>query len=563
METQRPPLKETHANVVNARVEHVKRAENVHHDHYKARVDREAVAVPEADKENERRQQLERRPRDEEDLQKMRDWQKQWRRIMNSSTFYFDGFNMSGRDSQNLEKIRAHMALLGTRFKSFFEHNVTHVVTRRPLTGDHHPNDVLSRAQRLGMKIWTYEKLIRFMTNLLGHSPLESLQPAQTAKLAQLLREEKLRGPTDRDPQVPRDDYHYFKGPYLLVWDPTHNQKPTMYKEYPKPPTPEEGDWPQFRLTSIGRCPFIYEEPAQLARRAVTAVGGGDDEQQRERASKRPRVSPEDEPADAKDAVQRVVAASGRLPVAQEQAVPAKEETQAASATRADASSSMVRQPGPPPPPQRDAEPHGRFFEIQASGVQRSTSTSAVRSVVQSTGEMSGTLTGAGGQFASREVKNLQRKVLGRPSVATIRAPSRPPPEAMATQQAGATTTHPAVATTTTTNTTNTNASTNTAATNQPAAATRTAAKPTRRDEKKRARKEDGGGDRRMHICENCNERYEILAEHVLSRRHMRFANDEKNFERLDRLICTIQRVPLGPSSPPSDEAPSEYDVSD
>jgi regulatory subunit for Cdc7p protein kinase len=367
------------------------------------------------------------------------------------------------------------------------------------------------------------------------------LQPAQSAKLAQLLREEKLRGPTDRDPQVPRDDYHYFKGPYILVWDPMHNQKPTMYKEYAKPPTAQEGDWPQFRLTSIGRCPFIYEEDPvpSFPKREQDKVRERGAAQSKEqtvattttvfaetegRPTQRARTGLVEEPADAKEAVQRVVAAAAaaRLPPP-----PAT-----ATLRRPSMNGQLFGVPtAASRPHSREPEPKGRFYEIHASGVQRSTSTSAVRSVVQSTGDTSGAAAVMGGQFASREVKNLQRKVLSKHTPAAIRAPPRLEHDANTTGAPSANSVAAA-------NITLHNHGTAGGDTNDGAAGDKKAA---RTNKKENAKDE---ANRKMHLCENCNERYERLSEHVMSRRHQKFANDEKNFERLDRLIRTMQRLP-------------------
>jgi regulatory subunit for Cdc7p protein kinase len=137
--------------------------------------------------------------------------------------------------------------------------------------------DVLYKARALGMKIWALEKLQRMMTTMFetdtgyqvvhGHNTrANSVQgstvvskTAREADLSQLLRNERINGPSDRDPTVATKEMNIFKGPFLYIHDIDEKQKPIMVREYAKVAHKEDGDWPQFRSVANGKCPFVEE----------------------------------------------------------------------------------------------------------------------------------------------------------------------------------------------------------------------------------------------------------------------------------------------------------------
>jgi regulatory subunit for Cdc7p protein kinase len=149
--------------------------------------------------------------------------------------------------------------------------------SRRPST---QIADTLTRARALGIKIWALEKLQRVLSTILetdagdgaavDHrvqvpSVRQSVKPVPTADLEQLLRNEKVNGPADRDMTVATQDMVTLRGCYIYIHDMDEKTKPTMAREYTKPAHREEGKWPQFRLTPAGRCPFI-EDPTYKKR---------------------------------------------------------------------------------------------------------------------------------------------------------------------------------------------------------------------------------------------------------------------------------------------------------
>lgn len=163
---------------------------------------------------------------------------------------------------------------------------MSHVITNRPLAATYPATDIISQAKQRTMKLWTYDsmnyrqskryfstnksyvELLRFLSHL-QETPSASVhnagnRPAVVASeasnnLTRMLREEKITGPADSDPRARREDFHYFKGPYFLIRDATGQYRPIMVREYQKVADPALGDWPQFRLSGPGKCPFVMD----------------------------------------------------------------------------------------------------------------------------------------------------------------------------------------------------------------------------------------------------------------------------------------------------------------
>lgn len=133
--------------------------------------------------------------------------------------------------------------------------------------------DVLHRARDLNIKIWALDKLQRMMTTMFdtdtgyqvvhGHNTrsnsVQASIPRATTNLSQLLRNEKLNGPSDRDLTVASKELTLFKGCFIYVHDIDEKQRPIMVRDYPKVSHKEEGEWPQFRSVTGGKCPFVEE----------------------------------------------------------------------------------------------------------------------------------------------------------------------------------------------------------------------------------------------------------------------------------------------------------------
>lgn len=287
--------------------------------------------------------------------------------------------------------------------------------------------DLLYRARDMGMKIWALEKLQRMMNVMFddnatsqllhGHNTRSNItiaapRPARESDLSQLLRNERINGPSDRDLTVATKEMNLFKGPFIYIHDIDERQKPIMVREYAKVQHKEQGDWPQFRSVAGGKCPFVEEvdrrevekekerlhrqqekEKAMAPRtRAATAVGASRMDPPRAVSSKRALT-------DATTGSNRnvTVTVSGKDSNPFDNSKPAKRAAVEPSSSRQQ--NAFVSRAGA-----------GRLFggEPVASGVQPSNITSAIRSqMISSTAAQPGAKAGT-----SKEVHGLQRKVL-------------------------------------------------------------------------------------------------------------------------------------------------------
>ena len=408
-----------------------------------------------------------------------REWQRQWKLIMAESHVFFDGI-----DDASIDKVKPLLSKIGTNVELFFGSKVSHVVTRRPVDANYPPSDLLSKAKQLAIKIWSYDKLVRFLTNLLGQAPRNPAD-GQHTNLSRMLREEKLVGPNDRDPHTKREDYHYFKGPYLLVWDPTYHYRPFMAKEYPKVDDTSEGDWPRFKTSSSGRCPFLADSPRMIAeRRALEGV-------------RRKRRSPLiDESTPNKVVILEHEGAAVAM-------------TPERSLTTAVEEAMTPATPATPVTP--DIVLRHRFSETIASGVNMSTMTSAVQSVAKSgtdnqSGQLGNGLNPVLAQVPSREISKLKTKILTREAKLFM-----PKPMVALADAKGS-------------NTPATGSTPSKSQQTTPRAATSKELRP--------------------GFCENCHEQFDNFNTHIESKKHRRYAQEVKHFTKLDELLDKLQRKP-------------------
>jgi regulatory subunit for Cdc7p protein kinase len=147
------------------------------------------------------------------------------------------------------------------------------VFDKKPSVSKTRSTDVLERAREMGKKIWSLEKLQRIVELALDPDPYglgasaaggrtgsQSASRAGKDNLAKLLENERVYGPSDRDPTVSSREMVPLRGYYIYIYDVEEKTKPIMVREYSKVSDPKDGDWPQFRLVSEGRCPFIIDE---------------------------------------------------------------------------------------------------------------------------------------------------------------------------------------------------------------------------------------------------------------------------------------------------------------
>ena len=283
--------------------------------------------------------------------------------------------------------------------------------------------DILLKAKEMGIKLWQLEKLSRVVNSMFDVPNETQTQVGNAARLrgvngaikgerepdlSRMLRNERLNGPSDRDPTVALSEIIPFKGPFIFIRDIDERTKPIMVRDFPKPTTQEEGEWPQFRSARHGRCPFIED----ISRQELEAENKARAEEQaiakaQTRTAPRTRAATSREDADAGAAM----AASQKRPLQVKTTIPNAFIPPAAKMPK------MPTQDFCPPPvktrsPAKDVISNGgpRLFggEPAASGLQQSNITSAIRSqMISSTAAAPGAKAGT-----SKEVHGLKRKVL-------------------------------------------------------------------------------------------------------------------------------------------------------
>ncbi|EPQ26058.1 uncharacterized protein PFL1_06267 [Pseudozyma flocculosa PF-1] len=148
-------------------------------------------------------------------------------------------------------------------------------------------NDILLKAQSFGMKVWRHDKLTTILRMLVDEPVVSAATAAAAAAahgaaaagkqhdLSQMLEREKLYGTHERDPNASRNDHHYFrKGNfYLLVEDATMEHRPIMCSEfeYGRQQQQEglEPPWPVLYGELEGRCPFTRYDLTEQQRNRI------------------------------------------------------------------------------------------------------------------------------------------------------------------------------------------------------------------------------------------------------------------------------------------------------
>lgn len=266
--------------------------------------------------------------------------------------------------------------------------------------------DILVRAQQMNKKIWHHTKLQRVLEVMFDPDPLgtgsNAPKLADETNLAQLLNKERTNGPSDRDPTVATKELIHFKGPYIYVYDIEEKQKPIMVREYNKVADKRNGDWPQFRATSNGRCPFVEDDDPHERKRQAERLAREKERRQRMPAPElKPPQVPTARPVVTKRSLSQMEDGNARAAAAR---VPEMFDLNKATNPptldfgRQNAFTSRARS--------------ARLFagEPVASGMQPSNVTSAIRS--QMISSATGILAAKAG--TSKELHGLQRQVLQR-----------------------------------------------------------------------------------------------------------------------------------------------------
>ncbi|GME24581.1 BRCT domain-containing protein [Neofusicoccum parvum] len=432
-------------------------------------------------------------------------------------------------------------------YRKVFPHVFQDAETR---TRSSNNGDILIKAREMGMKIWALEKLERILNTMFntetGEQPpayntrgstAVNASKTRGADLSQLLKNEKVNGPADRDLAVSTKDMAHFRGYYVYIHCMNEKYRPVIMRDYPKTATKEDGKWPQFRLTAAGRCPFV-EDPQHLRKLQFQ-------DQQKTTQQRADRAA---------SAAPRTRSASAALEAAKQRIAPKTEErralteskntTRRTSATE-ESTDTILSKPLEPPKliPAKRREPDGMpplFGSAQASlrgipryaggepvasGVQPSNITSAIKSqMISSTAAAPGARAGT-----SKELHQLSRKVLEKNSApnsttssymtdirAAINGDRAPPPRA-AKRKAQETITG--------------------AQDNSEEAEKQSTRRVIIARSKKPIEKDPKPG-----YCENCREKFDDFDTHIIGRKHRKFATTPDNWKDLDSLLGELTR---------------------
>ena len=410
--------------------------------------------------------------------------------------------------------------------------------------------DVLHRALDMGKKIWSLEKLQKILDMVLEPDPYRSAvlghgrgasQPVkgEQSNLLQLLQNERVHGPSDRDPTVVTKELHYFKGPYIYVYDIEEKLKPIMVREYAKVVDKKDGEWPQFRVASQGRCPFVedYEMPEKENRcrpkeKPVKATV------ETAAPTLKPPQAPPPKPVTGKRTLTEMEDAHNRGP-------PIARHTESFDRSKVNNPPTLdFRAPN-----QNAFMSHakaGRFLagEPVASGLQPSNVTSAIRSqMISSTSGVLGARAGT-----SKEIHGLQRKVLQKASTPAVSQDLSS--RRMAEMSHDSNTFIRSASVSRATHRKMDAVEEGDQVVKQKEKLRRTASVPVRQ----RAR------DPKPGYCENCQDKFDdfddvslfsvesamvlTISQHIVSRKHRKFADNNDNWAQLDALLNQLKRPP-------------------
>lgn len=335
--------------------------------------------------------------------------------------------------------------------ETFFSNQVTHIITGRPIPSDEavskalsaeegtinpsvlevksngkatarrdvvSANDIIVRGLQMKMKVWPSEKLQKILNALMdgqpGHEQVSRTTKSARANndLVQVLKNEKLAAAAERDHPMPRELIP-FRGPFIYVHDMDEKVKPIMVREYAKVARRQDGEWPQFRSASIGKCPFVEDVAAKR-----------DIEREAQRQYKAQLLQQQKE-AERAAAQSRAEAANQMVIEPSKMDPPRRTSPRKVLRDVPNSNISTVQQVEKPAAPERQSsfppmpeQPPVDFIkpsqmllvrEPSASGIQRSTMTSAIQSQMISSAAATGLKA-----TTSKEVHELKRKVLER-----------------------------------------------------------------------------------------------------------------------------------------------------
>ncbi|KAL2162071.1 hypothetical protein VTH06DRAFT_7856 [Thermothelomyces fergusii] len=432
--------------------------------------------------------------------------------------------------------------------------------------------DVLDKAREMGKKIWSLEKLQNILEIALNPEQYLNAGPsrgnAQSASkaskdernLALLLQHERVNGPSDRDPTVTSQDMYRFRGPYIYVYDVEEKTRPIMVREYMKASDPRDQEWPQFRIVSQGRCPFVLDESYDLQERENrNRDRDRAREKDRSRDKDRDRERERERERDHTQSTTRAVKAEAEEAAEPAAPVPPTADVPPGTATgkrtlaqMEDGHNRGLADGGAAPsfdrsrvaiPPTFEFRTQNAFIshakagrllagEPVASGMQPSNVTSAIRSqmVSSTTGGVLGAKAGT-----SKEIHGLQRKVILQ-KASTPGLSLDPSSRQVAGIGHDGSTTFVRSASAGQITQKKVDLANGEGTSRQREKLRRTASVPVSQPKPRR--------DPKPGYCENCQEKFADFEEHIVSRKHRKFAENDENWAQLDALLSQLAREP-------------------
>ncbi|KAI0633400.1 Dfp1/Him1, central region-domain-containing protein [Trametes polyzona] len=498
-----------------------------------------AVSRAEAKKEKERKREKERQAREEE-------FRVKYTRAFPNWVFYFDLDTGNPEIATTRSHLEKRVAYMGARIDDFFSKDITHFITLHDvddkentekdaaaaaqptgllgspirLRGRALPNTstavpLVQKARKFKMKIWSAEKLHNILdrchtprvSTTTGSLPAHAQQVSKERNLARLLETERLHGTTERDPTQRRHDYIYFsKESYFVLIEDLRQELATIAAaEYPISKTrdgKERGAWPVLHCHPLARGPFLeYDEREERRRQKAEKQ---EQERKQEKARRKARLLHHER--------KRKAQAQARIQAAQQQH----------DLRRCASMNNLQRRATFPDPGMEglvdlDADfPEGDPMEsVNASGYLASAPYMAASGNSVNITSTTGTTSAAGAPFRTLQLPPALKEKLQQQVTTSRRASIAAPPAHRDNKVnvMGPPTTIPERA-----KFLRKSKSTNTL-------------KLPKRDEASKP-----------GYCECCRVKFEDFRDHIVSKKHRKFAMEDKPFEALDRVLSRVRR---------------------
>lgn len=300
----------------------------------------------------------------------LRAWRARWRQIMQTAIIYFDGI-----PANQVEKLKGYLTLLGSTTQPFYDQKVTHVIS------ENQHNELATKARDHGCKVYTTQKLSRFLGSLLGKTLTAAVDDGHSNRLAQLLEDDSRMSTA----QNRRDDFVSFRGPYLLISDSQGYHRPLVIKEWRAAHDVDDSEWPQLRRAPLGVSPFTAKSALKSDKRRYH-------EQQQQHKRQAPLAQVVEEESEDEDASAKRFQA--------ETAAPLLKKRRTGDTSDKENQMMDARAMRPIPAQSTNSTRLRDFGEIVASGVPRYSQTSTKSFSARDS-------------VNSREMASLRRKVTG------------------------------------------------------------------------------------------------------------------------------------------------------